>query len=923
LFNINGIDRWLVVSPEITLAEVLRNNLMMTGCKVCCNEGHCGSCTVIVDGKANKACITPMEKVAERASIVTIEGIGIAGHLHPLQTAWMAHGGAQCGICTPGFIMSAKVLLDGNNKPTRDEVRNWFNKNRNLCRCTGYKPLINAVMDAARIMRGEIKAEDILNAPIYNTDDPKTLVGGNCIRPSALAKVTGTWDFGADVALHMPEGTLRLALTQAEVSHANIKSIDTSEAEKMPGVVKVITWKDVKGKNAITGLITFPTNKGDGWDRPILCHEKVFQFGDAIAIVAADTEEHAKAAAKKVKVDLEVLPAYMSGYEALAPDAMEIHPGVPNAYYEQGVAKGEETKPLLEKAAHVIELTTYNSRQPHLHLEPDCGEAFIEEDGTLTILSKSIGLHLHHAMICPGIGVAPEKLRIMQNPTGGTFGYKFSPTMEGLLGVACLACDGRPVSLVYDQYQNITYTGKRSPAEIHAKWGFDKDGKIIALEYDWWLDHGPYSEFGDLVTVRQAQFMGAGYDVRNIRAKGFTVATNHGWGSAFRGYGSPQAFLNGEIAMDMAAEKLGIDPLELRLRNCYKEGTGCTTPTGQVPEVFVMDKLLKKIQPAWEEAKKRKAAYNVPGKAYGIGLSLGIYGSGLDGPDASEAAAELLPNGDVRIYDAWQDHGQGSDLGSLTFAHEALRPMGIKPSQIQLDLNDTRNPNSGPSGGSRSNVFTGNAIVVACRMLVDAMKKPDGSFRTYAEMKAENLPLRYDGKWVAAAQSACSESTAQGNPFPIYMYGTFVAEVEVDLKSYKTKCVAITSCMDVGTIINRITVDGQNYGGITQAMGLGLTEDFDDLKVHTTLAKCGIPYPNDVPDHFEMSYIESPRPLGLLGQAGTGEVSLTSLHPACLNAIYSACGARVFRVPAIPERIKAALDKKGGAPQVEPLPDPA
>jgi aldehyde oxidoreductase len=264
----------------------------------------------------------------------------------------------------------------------------------------------------------------------------------------------------------------------------------------------------------------------------------------------------------------------------------------------------------------------------------------------------------------------------------------------------------------------------------------------------------------------------------------------------------------------------------------------------------------------------------------------------------------------VRVYDAWQDHGQGSDLSSLIFAHETLRPLGIKPSQIQLDLNDTRNPNSGPSGGSRSNVFTGNAIVVASRMLLDALKKPDGTYRTYAEAKAENIPLRYDGKWVAAACTACSESTCQGDPFPVYMYGTFIAEVEVDLKSYKTKCVAITACLDVGTIINRITVDGQNYGGNTQAMGLGLTEDFDDLKVHTTLAKCGIPYPNDVPDHFDISYIETPRPAGLLGQAGTGEVSLTSLHPACSNAIYSAVGARVFRVPAIPERIKAALETK-------------
>ncbi len=905
LLNINGVDRWLVVDPETSLADVLRKHLLLTGCKVCCNEGHCGTCTVVMDGKPIRSCVTKMKKVQERAKITTIEGIGTPDNLHPLQIAWMAHGGAQCGVCTPGFIMSAKVLLENNNKPTRQEVRDWFHRNRNLCRCTGYKPLIDAVMDAARIMRGEIKPEQILNT----LESPVTMVGSNFVRPSALAKVTGTWDFGADLALRMPEGTLRLALTQAEVSHANIKGIDTSEAEKMPGVVKVVTWKDVKGKNAITGLITFPTNKGDGWDRPILCKEKVFQYGDAIAIVAADTEEHARAAAKKVKVDLEVLPAYMSGYEALAPDAMEIHPGVPNAYYEQGVVKGEETGPLLEKAAYTVELTTYNSRQPHLHLEPDCGLAYVDDEGTLTIQSKSIGLHLHHAMICPGIGVEPEKLRLIQNPAGGTFGYKFSPTMEGLLGVACLAVDGRPVSLVYDQYQNITYTGKRSPAEIKAKWGADKDGKLIALEYEWWVDHGPYSEFGDLLTLRQAQFMGAGYHVPNIRAKGLTVATNHAWGSAFRAYGSPQAFLNGEIAMDMLAEKMGIDPLELRLRNCYKEGQGHTTPTGQEPEVYCMEGLLKLIQPKWEEAKKRKAAYNVPGKAYGIGLALGVYGAGLDGPDGSEAAAELLPNGDVMIYDSWQDHGQGADLATLSFAYEALRPLGVKTSQIKLNMNDTRNPNSGPSGGSRSNLMTGNAITVACRMLVQAMTKPDGTYRTYEEMKAENIPLRYDGKWSAAHCTACSETTAQGSPFATYMYGVFLVELEVDTTTYKTKCSRITAAIDVGTIINRITVDGQNYGGIIQGMGMGLTEDFDDLKVHTSLQKCGIPYPNDAPDDFELLYLETPRPAGLLGQSGVGEVSMTSVHPACANAIYNAVGARVLRMPAIPERIKAALGK--------------
>ena len=284
--NINGTERMMVIEPEMLLSDVLRKQLKLTGTKVGCGEGQCGSCSVILDGKVVRSCITKMKKVQEGASITTVEGIGTAKKLHPVQLAWVVHGGSQCGFCTPGFIVSSKVLLDKNPNPTRQQVRDWFQKHRNACRCTGYKPLVDAVMDAARVIRGEITEDELA----YKMPADGRIWGTSYPRPSAVAKVTGTLDYGADLAQKMPPETLRLALVQAQVSHANILSIDTSEAKKMPGVEKVIIHKDVKGKNRITGLITFPTNKGDGWDRPILCDEKVFQFGDAIAIVAADTK---------------------------------------------------------------------------------------------------------------------------------------------------------------------------------------------------------------------------------------------------------------------------------------------------------------------------------------------------------------------------------------------------------------------------------------------------------------------------------------------------------------------------------------------------------------------------------------------------------------------------------------------------------
>lgn len=899
MLHINGMPKTVVAAPDMMLADVLREQLHLTGTKIGCGQGQCGCCSVILDGKVVRSCITKIKRVDDGARVTTIEGIGTPDNLHALQLAWTVHGGAQCGFCTPGFIVSAKGLLDGNNNPTRQQVRDWFQKHRNACRCTGYKPLVDAVMDAAKAVRGEMTLKELA----FKLPADGRIWGSTYPRPTAVAKVTGTTDYGADLGLKMPPGTLRLALVQAKVSHARIRAIDTSEAEQMPGVAQVITHKDVKGKNRITGLITFASNKGDGWDRPILCDEKVFQFGDAIAIVAADTEANARAAVDKVKVDLEELPAYMSAPAAMADDAIEIHPGTPNVYYEQKLAKGEDTQPLMQSATHVVEDHFYLQRQPHLTMEPDVGLAYFDDEGRLTIHSKSIGIHLHHAMICPGLGVEPEKLRIVQNPTGGTFGYKFSPTMEALLGVAAMAT-GKPVTLKYNYFQHITYTGKRSPFFIDLKYGADKDGKIVAMESDWAVDHGPYSEFGDLLTVRGAQFIGAGYGIPNIRGLGKTVCTNHAWGSAFRAYGSPQSFFASESLMDELAEKIGMDPFELRYKNVYREGD--TTPTGQKPEVYSFPEMFDKLRPLYQAALKKAKAESTPEKKKGVGISLGIYGCGLDGPDASEVSVELTPDG-VVLFDSWEDHGQGADIGSLGTCHEALRPLNLKPDQIRLVMNDTAiTPNSGPSGGSRQQVMTGNAIKNGCEMLLNAMRKDDGSYRTYAEMKAENIPLKYSGKWTASMCTPCDEN-GQGSPFAVYMYGVFMAEVTVDTQTGKTRVDKYTVMADVGKINNKLAVDGQIYGGVAQGIGLALSEDFEDLDKHKTLAACGIPYINDIPDAFDIHYFENPREHGPFGAAGVGELPLTSSHVAVINAISNATGVRITQLPALPEKVLAGL----------------
>ncbi|BCS88046.1 molybdopterin-dependent aldehyde oxidoreductase [Pseudodesulfovibrio sediminis] len=896
---VNGIAKQVICEADDSLATVLRENLGLTSVKVGCGTGQCGSCSVIMNGKLIRSCSMKMTRVKEGAVITTLEGIGTPDNLHPIQMSWIANGGAQCGFCTPGFIVSTKALIDSNPSPSREDVRNWFQKYRNACRCTGYKQLVDSVQDAAAVMRGEKTMDELA----FQIPEDGRIWGTKYPRPTAIAKVTGTLDFGADLGIKMPQGTLKLALVQAEVSHAKILSIDTTEAEAMPGVEKVVTYKDVKGKNRITGLITFPTNKGDGWDRPILCDEKVFQYGDAIAIVCADTDKNAKAAAAKVKVELERLPEYMSAQAAMADDAIEIHPGTPNVYYEQNVAKGEDTAPIFDSADVVVEGDYFTTRQPHMPIEPDVGFAFMDENGKLNIHSKSIGLHLHMYMIAPGLGMEPENMIMVQNPTGGTFGYKFSPTMEALVGAACMAT-GKPVFLAYDYHQQQTYTGKRSPQNTTVRLAADKDGKLLGMETDWTVDHGPYSEFGDLVTLRGAQFIGSGYTIDNIRGTGRTVATNHCWGAAFRGYGGPEAEFPSEVLMDELAEKLGMDPLELRYKNVYRKGS--TTPTGCDPEVYSLPEMLDKLRPKYEEAKKKAEAASTAEVKRGVGLALGVYGSGLDGPDTAEADVRLNEDGTVTVLTCWHDHGQGADMGTLGTAHEALRPLNLAPEQINLILNDTSVcPNGGPAGGSRSQVVIGNAINNGCEQLMNAMRKDDGSYRSYQEMVDGGLELTFHGKWTAPAND-CDEN-GQGSPFACYMYGVCMAEVAVELATGKTTVEKVTFVADIGKINNKLVVDGQMYGGIAQGIGLALSEDYEDIKKHSTMKGAGFPYIKQIPDDMELIYVESERPNGPHGASGVGEIPLCIPHPAIINAIYNACGVRIKVLPALPEKVLAGL----------------
>ena len=906
--NINGADRTFICDPATdTLATVIRR-LGLTGTKVGCGTGVCGSCSVILNGKVIRSCIKKISTVEEYSKVLTIEGIGAPNYLHPLQVAWMNYGAVQCGFCTPGFIVSAYGLLEENPNPTREEVRDWFQKHRNICRCTGYKQLVDAVMAAAKVMRGECSVEDIMLATPKEGD--KDLYGKPLVRPAALAKVCGVSDYGDDVELKMPAGTLHVALAQPKVTHhAKILKINTEEAENMPGVYKVVTAEDIKaagGTNRL-GWYTFTARTlATEATHLLLAEDKIVTYGAVVALVAADTKENARAAAAKVTIDFEQLPEYLNYLDAALPDAIRIHDDHPNVWSMQPTIKGQDTSPLIESAAHVVEGSFYTTREPHMPIEGDTVQAYWGDDGLLTIQCKTQMVYADLFDISAASGVPAEKLRVIENPTGATFGWGIAAASYALAAIACLCCDNKPIALSFSYAEFMAFSGKRAPSYTNARLACDSEGKIIAAEWDTGLDHGSYNELGDDLISRPARFTFFPYNVPNCQALARVATTNHAYGTAYRGYGSPQAYMSSESLMDMMAENIGMDPFEIRWRNIARPGD---LNINQYPFVdYPMEEIMKTMKPIYEKALAEAKAADTPEKRRGVGLAWGGYNVTEGTGDQCTVALELREDGKFVKYDTWQDQGQGGDVGSLHVTHEALKPLNVSLDDIVLIQNDSKHcPDSGASASSQQ--------------LINAMKKADGSYRTYDEMVAEGIPTKYEAQYENPSDPDLCDldpNTGKGNPTPDYTYALFLAEVEVDTATGKATVIGYTCVDDVGAIGDLDSVNGQAYGGLSHSIGFALSENYDDVKKHNNIAGAGIPTIKDIPDKFDIIHLVTERKKNPFGSSGASEAYQSSGHVAVINAINHACGVRIYELPATPDKIKAGLDilAKGG--NIEP-----
>lgn len=687
-FTLNGEKREIKVEASLRLLDVLRDHLALTGTKCGCGEGECGACTVVVNGQAINSCLVPIGK-AQDADIWTVEGLQNGDELHPVQEAFLEMGAVQCGFCTPGMLMSAKALLDRNQSPTPEDIEKALGGN--ICRCTGFVKIIEAVKYAAAKMRGENPSKDdyrtlekssiVAGEQRQDVETPKGRVFGKRLWDvDGVAKVTGALKFAAD---YETEDMLYGALVWAPIACGKLEGLDTVEAEKQPGVVKILTYKDVPGENAF-GCFKL--------DQPVFCRDKINFYGDMLALVIAEDMATARRAAKLVKVDVEETDGAYTMEDGIAKDLV-----MASVDHEMGdVETGREMAYLHLRGDFDME------RVEHGYLEPEAAMGVWHGDDGVQVISCTQSPFEIRKMLTKVLNLPEDKIQVTASPLGGAFGGKCDTYIESAAAVAAIAVQ-RPVMIPLNREESMKLTTKRHAFKNHYELGLSEEGKILYLDTDIVSDAGSYTILSPGVLQQACIFSGGPYEIPNIKVRGRTIRTNNSQGGAFRGFGINQSAICIETLLDEAAEKLNIDPFELRRRNALKVGS--TTVTGEIlkQSVGIIDtinecqKIVERERPRFEamypEGKKGR-------KVLGIGMASGFknVGVGKGLADDGGCILTILPDGRIEMRASGVDMGQGFRTAMIQIAAEKL---GRDPEDFIIvsgDTNETLHHNQIVSG---------------------------------------------------------------------------------------------------------------------------------------------------------------------------------------------------------------------------------
>src|SRR5258706_6255044 len=722
--NLN-VNSHLFQFPSIageTLADLLRYRLRLTGTKIGCEESECGSCTVLIDGEPILSCMYPAQR-ADGKTIVTIEGLADltpnpsaerrGQSLHPLQQAFVEHGAVQCGFCIPGQIMTAYALLQRNPNPTSDEIR--FALKDTLCRCAGYPTIENSILAAAESLR---TGEPVKPPQIPDSIHTHDVVGHIHMRPDGIEKVTGDAIYTDDLVF---DGMLFAKVRRAMIPHGVLTKLDISKAKALKGVVAVLTAEDIPGEHN-HGLVIFdwPTIVGIG--------ERVRYVGDALAIVAAETQEIAEQASALIAAEFDLQPVITNPVQARQDGVPQIHANG-NLLKHIKVRKGDMDAGFAE-ADIILEHTFHTPTTEHAFIEPECSIAVPLPDGRVEIYVGSQIPYQDRTQVARVMGWPEERIRVVGQLMGGGFGGK--EDVIGQIHVTMLAhVTGRPVKLLFDRHESLLVHPKRHATQIRVKIGAKRDARLIAVESELYGDTGAYASLGEKVMTRATTHSAGPYDVPHVRADCYAMYTNNPPAGAFRGFGVTQSAFAVESMMDMLAEKLNIELVELRRINALHVGS--ITNTGQLLRESVglmecidkVDTEMRKLNPRPFEPvivpspSGRGQCEGNWVRAWGFAVAYKNTGLGGGAPDKSGAEVELYEDGMLEVRSSSAEMGQGLvSVMQMTVAEE----MSVGAKQVRVLVMDTDlTPNGGPTTASRQTYVTGNASRYAAKTLQDAI----------------------------------------------------------------------------------------------------------------------------------------------------------------------------------------------------------
>ena len=918
---VNGIPRSLDAPAHWRLLDLLREGLGLVGTKEGCDDGTCGTCVVMVDRKAVRACRMPASDVAGK-DVLTIEGLGSPEGPHPLQEAFAAADAVQCGFCTPGMIMAAAALLERDPRPSRSEIARWLGSN--LCRCTGYQGIVDAIEWVANGQQGSPRRWPAGTEP-GGAAWPPEATGHR--RADALDKATGRALYAADLAV---PGMLHARALRSPYAHADVVRIDAERARLLPGVEAILTARDVPGQNSYGRRVK---------DQPVLAGVRVRQVGDPVALVVATSPEAATAALSMIEVEYRRLPAVFTPDAALADGAPQIHPDG-NLLAEHWLRSGDIAEGFA-RAEVVVENTYTTPWNEHAYLEPEAALAFREAE-TLVVRTATQYSHYHRSEIARALGLPVERVRVVPTAIGGAFGGKTDISCQCLVALAAWRT-GRPVRMVYSRAESFESTTKRHPYRIRCRAGATRDGDLTALQIDMLADTGAYASFGPGLMVKTFGSAAGPYRWPHVELHGRVVFTNNPTAGCMRGPGTTQVVFALESQMDVLAERLGMDPLELRERNRLRQGDRLLS--GQVLERDpAYGATIEAIRPHWLDARDRCAGpgdepgtlrrgvgvasiwYGIGGGGGGGGPVPGMDSAATVGRGPGRAAIDLLDDGSITLRTGAADLGQGT---ATAMGLIAAGELGVPFERIAVHTGDTATcPDAGPTVGSRVTFFVGNAVRQAAADLHEAvlgtasgllgrplgeLELRDGHVGTCAGPEARiplaeiararadaNLANTFEGCFDADVP-AFDVSTGLGEPYAMYVTGTQMAEVEVDTRSGAVRVLRVVAAHDVGRPVFLEGVVGQIEGGIGMGVGFALTEDFVPGESRG-FKEYRIPRTRDMPEMVTILVRDSGERAELRIK-GVAECSNMAVAPAITNAIAHATGHRVVALPA---RLKGA-----------------